>query len=64
MGSRNSQTTIYWNSELTQVICGCFKGDLEQFEATVKETHGDNLHGKSYIKWIESVKQYICTTSL
>ena len=42
LGSRNSQTTYYWDDKREQIICGCFKGTLEEFEEQVKITHGDN----------------------
>jgi hypothetical protein len=58
LGSRNSQTTFYWNAENEQIICGCFKGTLEEFEEQVKITHGDNDFAKGYFKWIELVKMY------
>jgi len=58
LGSRNSQTTFYWNEEKEQIVCGCFKGTLEEFETKVKETHGDNDFAKGYFKWIELVRMY------
>ena len=40
-----------------QVICGCFSGDLEDFEKAVLETHKDNdLCREQYLKEIEKVK--------
>lgn len=59
IGSRDSQTTIYFDSERTQVVCGCFNDTLDKFKLKVKETHGDNEHSKAYFKWIESVEKYI-----
>ena len=35
---------------------GCFIGTLEEFEARVEETHGDNVHGKTYKLWCEIVR--------
>ena len=58
LGSRNSQTTFYWNAENEQIICGCFKGTLEEFEEQVKITHGDNDFAKGYFKWIELIRMY------
>ena len=57
LGSRHGTTTIYQNKDggLT-VTCGCFLGTLEEFEAKVKETHGDNLFGREYLKLIELAK--------
>ncbi len=40
-----------------QVVCGCFKGSLEEFEKAVLETHKDNdLYREQYLKEIEKVK--------
>ena len=57
LGSRYGTTTIYRNKDggLT-VTCGCFLGTLEEFEAKVKETHGDNLFGQEYRALIELAK--------
>ena len=40
-----------------QVACGCFIGNLEEFEEAVLETHKDNdLFREQYLKEIEKVK--------
>jgi hypothetical protein len=59
MGSRNSNTTIYWVKDNIQVVCGCFTGNLIQFEEKVKKTHGNNEHAKNYLKLISNVKNLI-----
>ena len=59
LGSRDSQTTIYFNEEKTQVICGCFIGTLEEFKAKIHETHKDNEYAQGYFKWIERVEKYM-----
>lgn len=56
IGSRNDQTTTYWNDEKTQVVCGCFSGTLEEFEKKVKETHGENKYAKQYDTYIAIVR--------
>lgn len=61
IGSRNDQTTFYYGETKkgmeVQVICGCFNGNLEDFEKAVLETHKDNdLYRKQYLKEIEKVK--------
>ena len=38
------------------VIVGCFAGTIDEFERKVKETHGDNEHGKAYRLAIELAK--------
>jgi hypothetical protein len=61
LGSRDSQTTFYWNNEKEQIVCGCFKGTLEEFEEKIKETHGDNEFAQGYFKWIDAIKFYKLT---
>ena len=61
IGSRNDQTTFYYgetkNGMEVQVVCGCFRGNLETFVKAVLETHKDNdLYRKQYLKEIEKVK--------
>ena len=56
IGSRNGVTTIFRTDSGISVVCGCFLGSLEQFEATVAETHGDGQHGREYRAMIEMVK--------
>ena len=56
MGSRNSQTTTYWDKNKNLVVCGCFKGTIEEFEKAVNKTHGNNDFGKQYAKYIKQVK--------
>jgi len=60
VGSREGITTVYWVSRMVeQVICGCFRGDLDSFEKDVFEKHRDNEHIKSYLKFINNVKIYM-----
>ena len=61
IGSRNDQTTFYYGETESgmevQIICGCFRGNLEDFEKAVLETHKDNdLYRDQYLKEIEKVK--------
>ncbi len=56
MGSRNAQTTVYWVKSDIQVVCGCFRGNLEEFENKVNETHGNNEYGQEYNNYIDIVK--------
>ncbi len=40
-----------------QVVCGCFRGDLEEFEKAVLKTHADNdIYREQYLKEIQKVK--------
>lgn len=56
MGREIRQTTTYWIGDNIQVVCGCFRGNLDDFEAKVKEVHGDNEHGKNYMQYINIVR--------
>jgi len=60
IGSKNVQTTVYWvDSTNIQVIYGCFKGNLKQFEEKVKKTYKDNQYEKEFLNLIEKVKIYM-----
>ena len=56
IGSRDQQTTFYFDTKRVQVVCGCFIGTLSEFENKVKETHGDNKYGKQYQAEIKKLK--------
>jgi hypothetical protein len=62
IGSRNDQTTIYFDSEKIYVVCGCFRGTLNEFKAKVENSYPketDCEHGKSYRKFISKVERYL-----
>ena len=48
IGSRGDFTTFYKTTTGIGVVCGCFKGSIEEFEDAVKKTHGDNEHAQDY----------------
>ena len=49
-GSRNRSTTFFKCEDNTiKVVCGCFKGTLDEFRDKVKETHGNNQYAKEYL---------------
>ena len=61
VGSRDDQTTFYYGETESgaevQVVCGCFRGNLEKFEKVDLVTHKNNdLYRKQYLKEIEKVK--------
>jgi hypothetical protein len=56
MGSRGAQTTTYWVGDNVQVVCGCFKGTIQEFKDKVTATHGDNVYAKQYDKYIHIVE--------
>ena len=57
IGSRSSQTTTYWVGEMVQVVCGCFRGNITEFENAVTKKHGDNEHGRKYRRYINIVRK-------
>ena len=63
IGSRNKQATFYYldddemGDKKIQVVCGCFRGNIEEFEQAVLETHADNDdQRKQCLKEIAKVK--------
>ena len=40
------------------VLCGCFDGNLDEFENKVKEEHGNSKYAKEYLGFIEVVKTH------
>ena len=57
IGSRNENTRFYYDRKTLQVVCGCFRGNLKEFEEAVLKTHANNEEYKSqYLKEIEKVK--------
>lgn len=56
IGSRNDYTTILHTDKGIFVLCGCFRGTLEEFAAKVKETHAGTKHERDYNALIEFAK--------
>jgi hypothetical protein len=60
IGSRNSQTAIYWtNKDDVQIICGCWKGNIAEFEARVKKVHVKTEYLKPYLEQIKIFKYLV-----
>ena len=60
IGSRKSQTIVYWNDEKTTVVCGCFINSLDNFEKKVIEKYDDkSIYGIEYRKFIKIVRNII-----
>lgn len=58
VGSRDDNTTIYWVGNDVQVVCGCFRGNVDEWEAKIKETHKYNeKHLKDYLEQVENIKK-------
>jgi uncharacterized protein YjbI with pentapeptide repeats len=56
IGSRNGYTTTFHTDKGVFVMCGCFKGTLDEFETKVKETHHGNKHERDYLALIQFAK--------
>ncbi|MCM1223149.1 MAG: hypothetical protein NC548_52730, partial [Lachnospiraceae bacterium] len=57
LGSHNRNTTFFKCKDgHIHVSCGCFSGTIPEFEAKVKETHGDSKYAKEYLAAVEVVK--------
>ena len=65
VGSRDDNTTIYWVGNNVQVVCGCFRGNVDEWEAKIKETHKYNeKHLKDYLEQVEIVRKIMEMTSI
>ena len=57
IGSRKNQTTVYWlPGQPEQVVCGCFKGDLDLLEKAVLQKHKGTVYEKEYMSFINTVR--------
>ena len=57
LGSRNRNTTFFKCKDgHIHVACGCFGGDLDEFAAKVRETHGNSTYAREYLACIDVVK--------
>lgn len=57
LGSYNRNTTFFkCHDGHIRVSCGCFHGDLVEFENQVRETHGDTKYAKEYLACVAVVK--------
>jgi hypothetical protein len=55
LGSRNDE--IQWDMKNDILLCGCFRGTIEEFAARVEETHKDNpVHLAEYRSMIRFFK--------
>jgi hypothetical protein len=58
IGSRIAPTVFYWNNEKNKIICGCFSGDIIEFEAKVNGSYPDedNEYRIQYMGEIQKFK--------
>lgn len=60
IGSRGGSTTFYLNScGGINVSCGCFTGNISDFEKAVQETHKESIFAKEYAAAIQLAKIHI-----
>ena len=58
IGSVGRMTTYVFETGI--IFCGCFRGNLEQFETIVKKTHENNKeHLEDYLNFIAFIKNKI-----
>ena len=59
LGSRNRSASFFKCKDgHIHVLCGCFSGNLDEFENKVKEEHGNSKYSKEYLGFIEVVKTH------
>ena len=56
VGSEHGTLTWYRGKTGILVNRGCFSGTLEEFDAAVTKTHGDNQYGREYRSLIEFIR--------
>ena len=61
IGSRDDMTTFYKNSKGTiSVVCGCFRGTIDEFQAAVMKKHAnDSKNRRDYLNAINMAKDMI-----
>ena len=60
-GRYNRNTTFFRCKDgKVRVACGCFFGDIEEFRATVKKTHGDGKLAKEYLSIADLMEMHFC----
>ena len=58
IGSRKAYLVAKLVDGSLEITTGCFTGTLEEFEAAVEKTHGDNQHGQDYRAAIAMMKAW------
>ena len=63
IGSRGDFSTFYRSKDADiGVMCGSFSGNIDDFDAAVTKTHGNNQHGRVYRMAIEMARAQIDLT--
>ena len=59
LGSHNRSASFFKCKDgHIHVLCGCFSGNLDEFENKVKQEHGNSKYAKEYLGFIEVVKTH------
>ena len=59
LGSHNRSASFFKCKDgHIHVLCGCFSGNLDEFENKVKIEHGNSKYAKEYLGFIEVVKTH------
>lgn len=58
IGSRLDITYAVKHRDRIMIECGCFWGDLEQWQAQCRVTHGDNSHAAAYAAAADFIRAY------
>ena len=60
IGSRDDVTTFFRTKDKGIFVkCGCFEGDIDDFEKKVQKVHGDDKHGRVYALAIAMAREQI-----
>lgn len=60
IGSRDDVTTFFRTKDKGIFVkCGCFEGDIDDFEKKVQKVHADDKHGRVYALAIAMAKEQI-----
>ena len=49
---------MYWTDGSEQVVCGCFRGTLDELESEVRKTHSGTQQETDYLQFINAVRRY------
>jgi uncharacterized protein YjbI with pentapeptide repeats len=58
IGSRSDYFISYTTEAGIMLKAGCFTGTIEEFEAKLKDEHGDNHHAQEYRAALELIKTH------
>ena len=60
IGSRDDVTTFFRTKDKGIFVkCGCFEGNIDEFEKQVQKVHGDDKHGRVYALAIAMAREQI-----